>query len=196
MQVRALRASCASFDQGNAWEAMRLATSTYIMVNDGGRNARSILTHLGIRDSISFIASGHDIRSSRNMVADTPLVLAVMQIGGPSDYVPRGNQTPELERLLSFGAWWERDYIFRSGDGLNKLTRKKLVFALRNQEGGSHYDGELTDPDYIEAAHGKTWMALSSDGSRRPLRQLELVTMRQVAWELLESLTRAGYVHS
>jgi hypothetical protein len=31
---------------------------------------------------------------------------------------------------------------------LTRLTRKKLVLALRNQDGGSHFDPELNDPNY------------------------------------------------
>ena len=72
------------------------------------------------------------------------------------------------------------------------MTRKKLVFALRNLDGGAHYDEEILDPNYIEMTRGKSWVAVSPDGTKRPVRQLELASMRQIAWEVLDSLECAG----
>lgn len=66
-----------------------------------------------------------------------------------------------------------------------------MVFALRNQEGGAHFDEELRDQDYAQMAHGTMWMSVWN-GEERPMRELELATMRQVAWELLESFRLAG----
>jgi hypothetical protein len=192
VQRRALIASCESYDSGHLWEALRLATSVHTLVHDGGKNNRSLLSQLGVRGSMRFLASGRDIAGSKNLLADTPLV--IMRVTGSGVfYVPRlEGASPREARWLQVGKWWEEDLIFRSGGGHHRLTRKKLVFALRNQEGGSHFDAELKDPSYIEMAHGKTWSMELSDGTKRELRQLELATMRQVAWELLESVKRTG----
>jgi hypothetical protein len=57
-QREALIASCKSYDEGNRWEALRLATAVYIIVHDGGRNSKSILTQLGLRGSLRFVGSG------------------------------------------------------------------------------------------------------------------------------------------
>ncbi len=191
VQVRALRASCASYDQGHKWEALRLATATFVLVHDGGKSAKSILSQMGIKNSMKFVASGSEI-NPRNVAASMPLVLLKLGRGGMT-YVPRLDHAPHKQKLISFDAWWEKDCIYASGRGRHKLNRKKLVFALRNLEGGSHYDAELKDPNYIQAAYGKDWVLESEDGEK-PVRQLELATMRQVVWELLETFERAGYL--
>lgn len=193
VQHKALVASSNAYDSGDLWEALRLATTVHTLVHDGGKNNRSLLSQMGVRASMRFLAAGHDISESRNALPDTPLVLMRISSGGDACYVPRLDDMPPAgPRWLQFGKWWEQDLIFRSGDGTHRLTRKKLVFALRNQEGGSHFDAELNDPNYIEMAHGKTWTVVRSDGMQGELRQVELATMRQVAWELLASMEQAG----
>jgi hypothetical protein len=190
-QMRALQASCESYDRGNKWEALRLATAVYVIVHDGGKRNRGLLTHIGVKTTMKFLASGKEVDPD-NLIADTPLV--GLQLGGTENaaYVPLLNQHPNLHRWVSFGEWWERDSIFRSGDNKHSLSRKKLVFALRNQDGGSHFDEVVMDPNYAEMTHGKGWISVSPDGLQRPVRQLEMATMRQVAWELQQSLKKAG----
>lgn len=191
VQKSALVASCRAYDEGEKWEALRLATTIYILVRDGGKKNRSILTQMGKRNSMEFavpISMGAD---PRNLLSYTPLVM--IEIGGGGvNFKPRLNEFPSGRRVLQFDEWWDRDLVYRSGGDRHRMTRKKLVFALRNLDGGAHYDEEILDPNYIEMTHGKSWVAVSSDGIKRPVRQLELASMRQIAWEVLDSLECAG----
>ena len=64
------------------------------------------------------------------------------------------------------------------------------LFGLRNLDGGSHYDEEILDPNYA-AITGTNFMHVRRrDGRYHTVRQLELATTRQVAWELLESIEK------
>jgi len=68
-------------------------------------------------------------------------------------------------------------------DGESSLTRRKLVFVLRNQEGGSHFDGrDGTNPNF--AALRKEVMMVTPGLGFGPMGGLELATMRQIAEEL------------
>jgi hypothetical protein len=147
---------------------------------------------MGVRSKIKFLSSGEDV-NPRNLGACTPLVS--IQLGGDptgAQFVPRLGSVPRHHRLVSAGEWWERTKIYRSGPANNTLTRKSLVFALRNKEGGGHFDDIVFDRDYIEVTHGKTWIKAGPDGVERELRELEHASMRQIAWELLETLHKEG----
>ena len=87
-------------------------------------------------------------------------------------------------RQLSFSEWWEKDIIAKNGQA--HLTRKQLVLALRNQEGGGHYDDELRNPNFVGSRLAIFHM--SSDTPTTAQLGLELAAMRQVGWELAKSL--------
>lgn len=190
VQKSALASSCKAYDEGEKWEALRLATTIYILMRDGGKKNRSILTQMGMKNSMEFAVPISHAAHPRNQAVYTPLVMLRLG-GGDAGFMPRLSEFPSGRRMLKFNEWWDRDLVFRSGGNQHRMTRKKLVFALRNLDGGSHYDEEILDPNYIEMTHGKSWMSVSPDGTKRPVRQLELASMRQIAWEVQDSLERA-----
>jgi hypothetical protein len=87
---------------------------------------------------------------------------------------------------LPFDSWWSE--IVFSDDSL-KLSRKNLVRAIRDQDGGSHFDPILRDPSYItlkERLPGGVMFA--GEQPSNPLAGANLVSMRQISYELLTSL--------
>lgn len=190
IQVKALKSSCAAFDSGDRWEAIRLATAAHTVVHDASKKNQSLLTLAGKKVGMKFLATGPEI-DGRNLLADTPLVVMQMDIRR-GQFLPRLGEMSEDHRWLSFGEWWERDHIYSSGSGKHLLSRKNLTFALRNKDGGAHYDLQIHDQNYVQMAEGPAWTYHNSDGAEQTLMEVELVTMRQVAWELLESLKHHG----
>ncbi len=191
-----MKASCDAYDAGEKWEAIRLATVVYTMVHDHGR-IRSILSQLGIKHKIVYLASGLDKRAALGKGADryTPLI----EYEGYRDRKKYPDRIPEflplstflrvrgqqpLFRELPFEDWWETDVIFF--DHAQTLTRQKLVFALRNQEGGGHFDPEMRNTNYL-ALSKPVWMFTPNYGFGL-MDALELATMRQVAEELNVSI--------
>ncbi len=173
-------------------EAIRLATVVYTMVHDHG-SIHSILSQLGIKHRIIYMASGLDKRSALGKGANryTPLIeyeryrdRRSILIGYLSFcryrfcLAMRGQQP--LFRELPFEDWWETDVIFF--DGNLALTRKKLVFTLRNQEGGGHFDPEMRNTHYL-ALTKPVWMSTPNYGFGM-MGGLELATMRQIAEEM------------
>jgi hypothetical protein len=101
------------------------------------------------------------------------------------------------ENWLSFSKWWEEPIFqeiapskpgFPLGDG-RKLSRKNLVFHLRSQDGGGHYDTELRHEPYIGlAVRRRIGIYRDNNGAAEPIGDPHLASMRQIAWELEQSL--------
>jgi hypothetical protein len=187
-QRRFLETSAAAYDAGDETEAIRMATVAYVLLHDGGRRNKSILTQLGMRGSLRFVASGNGI-NPKNLFTQLPLVMVGAFSEGPrAEYLPLLGQGPMAPRNLQFGRWWE-EIIYQSQKG-RTLTRKSLIMSLRDQEGGGHFDEELSDEAYISAADKTTvGLFISINGTdRMPEKGPHLATMRQIAWEIERTL--------
>jgi hypothetical protein len=99
------------------------------------------------------------------------------------------NQPPTLAQ---FETWWAKEGVY-SEFGPADLTRRRLVFALRHQDGGSHV-GQLTDPSYVQLKAGAGFFGNSVDGSPRAMTEAAGASMRQIAWEVAETLEQLGDV--
>jgi hypothetical protein len=186
-QLAAMASSCGSYDAGNAWEATRIATAIHVIVHDGGKNNTSLLTQVGLKPRLKFVATGKAI-DGRNLLRDVSLASIRVYGDGRAEYRPQcPDFQPEL-RLLSFNDWWERDLILR--DRSFTLTRKRLTFNLRNIEGGAHYEGLVRDPNYLRFSqeHLTTPYVIKGTQLPKPILGAELASMRQMAWELSKSL--------
>ena len=183
---KAIASSCAAFDAGDQWEALRLATSVYAMVHDE-RRIISVLSQMGIKDTLGYWSSGR-VPKRRNLFGEYSPLLMVRIDAWRASYIPKlGEQCgDEPTMLVPFHTWWQKEQIFR--DGAHCLTRSGLVFALRNQDGGSHLDPELSNPNYVHySREGRTFVGTRGQDAKVLLGK-ELVTMRQIAWELTQTL--------
>ncbi len=185
-QKSALLSSCQAYDAGQKWEALRLATATYVLVFDAGNAQRSLLTQLGTKGSLQFLSSGRVTANPNAIGRYNPLVLVQLRANGTADYVPILDFAgPYAPKRLPFDEWWEREVVFK--DGPAALTRKQLVLSLRNQDGGSHLDDEVRNPSYVELSRrARTFVGTTA--ATTPVLQAELAMMRQIAWELLKTL--------
>jgi hypothetical protein len=157
-----LTASCENYDKGNLWEADRIATSIYTLVHDGGKNSQSVLSQLGLRGPLRYISSGTKI-SLKNWVHQFPLLAVHVENDEPK-YLPilDGAAKPSVlyglpssYRVMQFHEWWDDDLIIKVSEFT--LTRRTLVFSLRNQDGGAHVDPVLRDADYIQLLKVPHW---------------------------------------
>jgi hypothetical protein len=107
---------------------------------------------LGIKETHDFIATnikdGAEVHALANRYS--PLV-ELERLYIQPEFVPLCTYFQKRKaffgvRRLSFEAWWNKDIIFFEGP--LTLTRRQLVFTLRNQEGGSHYDEEVRNPNF------------------------------------------------
>jgi hypothetical protein len=200
-QAGFLAASCRAYDEGDPWEALRLATIVFTLVHDAGKQ-HSVLSQLyGVKNEVIWMSTARTIdpdkeRGIFRSLRYTPLIEfqkydQKKHPGRVPEWLPistwlklRG-QKPFLKEL-PFEDWWENDVIFLDEEEAAVLTRKKLVLALRNQEGGSHFDPEVTNPHYLPLR--KKLAIYSFNHGHGIFFGLELVTMRQIAEELIISL--------
>lgn len=188
-QIAALRLSAESFDAGRLWEAKRLAATVHILLHDGGRKTVSLATQLGIRDRTDFLSSGPPI-NERNLLTEMPLAFSRISTEGAT-YLPLLNNSPVPPRWLSFSRWWD-EAVLRDKDR-RSLSRKNLIFSLRDQDGGAHADAALSDEAYasISRRNGAAWKFVAPG---QPPVDVEpgphLATMRQIAWEVEQVFAR------
>jgi hypothetical protein len=202
IQKRALASSAQAYDAGELWEAMRLATTVYNIVNSGKTKTRSILRQLGVEQKMQFLSTKPAVHPLNLLKDGAPLCLANLFLPaidsseeGRADYVPRfmeGLNPPES--WLSFKDWWQES-IYTNVRGL-ELSRMNHVFALRSKDGGSHYDAEIPDSPYLDFKEQRGELmelhSTKSDGSvvRKKIQNPHLATMRQISYELEMSLRK------
>lgn len=208
-QVQALRASASTFDNGVEWEAKRLATSIYTLVHDGiGTRSKSLLGLVGKKGRVRYLSSLVLPENSGGRIVVTsaaPLLLQKVSSEGVRYVAPLGD-TPLSNRFrwLAFNDWWE-EKIFHPLSGVN-LSRKNVVFSMRSQDGGAHVDDHLTSSEYhFFKHHGGpnersapsgitlyTSKEAAADSGLAPVLNGDRATMRQIAWELDQSLLQVG----
>lgn len=186
-QRRALEASSKAFDNGDRWEALRLATAVCILVHDGG--GKSLLAQLNVQRSARFILVTRPV-SMQNLLLESPLVYQGIATGSTlttAQYVPYLGEDPSHKRTLNLTQWWN-EIVLRSGT--LQMKRRELVLMLRNKEGGAHFDDKIENPSYLALTQPGPFIPhlLQPGELPLPILEIELATMRQIAWELLECL--------
>lgn len=178
-QLDFLRRSCDAFDLGMTDEAKRLAVSLRILHHDAGRS-RSLLGQLGLLDRV-FLSTAHAPEPGNKL---THMGLLMMAIGdGGAEYAAPLDEGLEARHLL-FDAWWN-EVVFID-DRRAVLSRKALILAVSNQDGGAHVDPALDETYARLSRHNSlSWVEMPTN---RALRNPERYSVRQIAHETLRSL--------
>lgn len=194
MQLDFLRSSCERYDESKVWEAKRIAAVVALLLHSSHGRVFPLLAQMQARDSFLYRSTAGGVSKGNGV----PLcVMELKHGGGDAKYVPicqTGDGYPH-QRDLSFSEWWNEP-IFRSTEG-RELTRKGLTLALRDQDGGAHFDAVIDRELYIHMLEhdGAPWVnrMLPEDWAPSgPVRDAHIASMRQIGWELDFSLVRAG----
>ena len=182
-QVGFIVASARAYDDGVGAEAKRLAVAIRTLVHDTERST-SLLAQLGMKADFF-----------RDSAAERPPEIASSYAGlvgvrvdpGPPRYVPSFDTWPS--RAVPFEEWWTQVVI--ADLNRREITRKRLVLAAANRDGGAHVDREL-DEVYAELSRANSMgMAHTRGGpTGQPVLGVDHASIRQVAHELLGSLGR------
>lgn len=181
----ALLASGQAFDKGDAWEVERIATEVCNLVFDDGAKITSVLTRLGIRDSLPFVSSGRV--QPTHLLPCCPLTFTQAHVGDKVvRYVPKLGNAPSPPISVDFKTWWDQETIFKTETF--SLSRKRLILALRNQDGGSHV-GELTDKSYVQLKEiFPVGVEIRDAPNQVHLPGAVAASARQIGWELEQTL--------
>jgi hypothetical protein len=92
----------------------------------------------------------------------------------------------------AFREWWQETVIVDQSD--KSFSREKLVLTLANKEGGAHVDPKI-DAEWVALTRDNSlgWVTGNGD-DQRPMKDAELHSVRQIAFELLLSLEKAGVI--
>lgn len=178
-QLQALRSSCRSYDDGQKWEAKRIATTLVTLFHSRGKT-KALLEQMDLLNGLELITSAEP-NPPGNLMTWTPLVF----MRSTGECLPHLSDPIPGFKKIPFQQWWEESVY---EDGNLKLSRSLLLRTLRDQEGGSHYDSEVSDDAYKLMKNGAGWYIRLADGTEHPFGDVELATARQIAYEAEQSL--------
>nr|WP_082525023.1 SEC-C metal-binding domain-containing protein [Pseudorhodoferax sp. Leaf274] len=184
--IEFMKASADAFDAGSTGEAKRIAVSLRVLLHDTTSSV-SLLGQLG-RKSVQFVDSSTPM-NPRNMLSQNVLVAMLMGPSGGS-YVPFLDLSPEPPRMLPFDAWW--DAVVVSDAKKNSLSRKQLILAAANQDGGAHVDPKLNAIYAALSRQNSSGWTYSEGGKLSIPKGEELAAIRQIGHEVLKTLV-PGY---
>ncbi len=133
-QLQFIERSCATYDQGEENEALRLATSLRVIFHHTNMSV-SLVAHLEFDDKKMLSSSrGHDdwkdyLSHQINLSSAQPIKMLPIL----------GEQFHEL----SIEDWWRNETVFVH-NGKNH-SRRKIILSAANKDGGAHVDDELEE---------------------------------------------------
>lgn len=186
-------ASSVAFDAGKTGEAKRLAVSIRVLLHDT-KTSKSLLGLLGWKGGHSFLNSAIPY-NPKNLVSHHGLVgLRVGGDAGISYHAPlRSRSTSRPYKYVKFPDWWNENVIVDSKK--NTFNRRQLILSLCNKDGGAHVDPEL-DESYANLTRNNSvgWVTLNGT-DEEPLMDVEKHSVRQIAYEMMESIVRMKSKH-
>ena len=176
-----LERSCAAFDAGNTEEALRVAVTLRVLFHDTKRSI-SLLTHLGIKSSaivLSTFEPGYrENNKDRTFSFTIPLFLNSL-----------GERTAPLSRsrrheFITASEWWDEIIAYTN----YKVSRKDVVLAAANQDGGAHVDAT---PDKKTAIMIRGFLTIKKIVEGKVIEQRlnndHFPLLRQFGYEVLNS---------
>ncbi|MCP3907512.1 MAG: hypothetical protein GY712_05790, partial [Oceanicoccus sp.] len=91
-------------------------------------------------------------------------------------------------KFVFFPEWWNK--IVLKDNNQNSFSRRELILALSNKDGGAHVDPNL-DSAYADLTRNNSVGIVFSDGQTyQAVKDVELHTVRQIAYEVIISIER------
>lgn len=177
-QIRFLESSSAAFDTGHTEEALRMAVSLRVLFHDTA-SSTSLLTHLEIKHSAQVLSTFKPIKQEPGLlIASVPFWVDWKG----QRQAPLGDS--DWKEYAPVTEWWSQLVMTGNSD----LSRKDIVLAAANQDGGAHVDakpGEKTK----ELIRGVGTHTIRIDGTEKKtvLDNHHFYLIRQFTYEVLNS---------
>ncbi|MBA2670092.1 MAG: SEC-C domain-containing protein [Gemmatimonadetes bacterium] len=186
-QLGFLDRSAEAFDAGFHSEAKRMATAIRVLVHDTGRS-RSLLAQLGGKGTLFCDTS--IAPEPGNLLPHASLAGISFGPAGVGHVARLDGDDPSWFRWVEFDTWWNT-VVFK--EECREMTRRGLVLSVADQDGGAHVDPTLNEM-YARISRLNTLGRYGSShtGVMVPLTRAELVSVRQIAHEILKTF-KAGY---
>lgn len=196
-QVTFLRRSARAFDEGDTLEAKRLVTPIRVLVHETPRSrGRALLSQLNVIGHMTFLNTAATIDPMDLILSKS--LLTVTRIGPQTEPEPRITYIAPLEKFFPgagagewrpFEPWWNQTVV-RDSHGTT-FSRRDLVLAVAHKDGVMHVDELEESYRRLSRSNSLGWVVTSNGGERRPINNPVLPTIRQIAFELDQSLSQA-----
>jgi hypothetical protein len=187
-QLQLLQDSCRAYDSGLEPAGKHIALSIRVLVHHHGQS-QALMEQLGLRDC-RFIDSAGPLKP-RNLLPEHNLLALRMRTyadgKGRGRYIPAGDP-PRPKCVVRFQDWWNQP-VMKDRKG-RKFSRRELVLHVADTDGGAHVDPELNEA-YMELSRQNSldWTFHSGDTATGVEGRPELAAMRQIAYELLQTIS-------
>ena len=203
-QLKFLNTYCRQYDAGNTEFVYPMSVALRVLLKDT-RTCHSILGQMGLKDTMQFIDSAHHCKEGiccwemGNDIHDASIIEGSVYAGLVSKsmqkvgYIYLMTLNPLFHysnapkpRMKSFVDWYNDEVL---DDGIQKMTRKNVIENIAEKEGGCHLDTNSTPEQKIFQKPESLKTSLKG-------HQIEFtpapvyVSLRQIAWEVLESLKK------
>lgn len=178
-QLQFLAASSKAFDDGFEDEAYRIAVALRVLIQKTARQT-PLLEHVGAPDALLLSTTEpppSDCISYNGLamfVVENRDGTYITSFGAGLDDAPHRRYIPADE-------WWNEIVHVLNG---KRMSRKGIALSAAEQDGGAHVDTRLNQAyqEFKESA----WVV--TDGtSRIDVSEQQLIFLRQMAWEILNS---------
>lgn len=143
-QTGFLVSSCRTFDEGNYAEAKRLSVHLRILLHTGRAPVVSLLSQLGAAFKWNRFWSAMIPHNPHGLLSYHGLIVTKMG-GSDIKYLPSlDGLADQFLQQHHFVKWWQRTIVFKDRLG-QTFSRKDLVLALANTDGGAHVDSDLDE---------------------------------------------------
>lgn len=201
-QIQLLQYYCEQYDNGKKIFVYPMSTTLRILLKDT-KKCVSLLKQLNIKDTLLFVDSAHHCKNgvccweicdnTHNIAAIDGAVYAglvakrLRQQGNTLETTLKPlcqfSLAPQ-PKMVNFDQWYDEEVL---DDTENKMSRKNIIENIAEKAGGCHVDTDMT----IEEAKFRIPESLkiiinSQQVAFNPAPIY--VSLRQIAWEVLESL--------
>ena len=200
-QIKFIQNSCQLYDQGDLDEAVRLAVTLRVLFHHT-KQSTSLLRHLNVKSlqllstAAPFVPVPEAPELPELHLAQQYLIVALSPDKDKDviEYVckPILGESPRNDHI-DFDVWWNSDPIITHKQPATKMTRKDLVLASANQDGGAHVDEKL-DPTYKYVRDGsgqQVSFEFRPEWGRPPqtltCKNVHFASLRQIGYEVLNS---------
>ena len=190
-QIQFLESSASSFDNGCVSEAKRLAVVLRVLLHDTDKS-KSLLGLLG-RKNIKFYDSSQKRRPDLVILLENFVLISGDKYIPPLDDLPPSiddltGSTPMISqwRMVDFDEYWNEPILVDADK--NSFSRKDLICAVSNKDGGAHIDPSLNGKYAALTRNNSLGWMYESGNNKFSIKEIELASIRQIAHEVLKTL--------
>lgn len=207
-QIQLLQHYCEQYDKGYKIFLSPMSVALRVLLKDT-RNSHSLLKQLSIKDELLFVDSAHHCKNGVccwEICENTHNIAAIdgaVYAGLVAKKLSQDGTTLETTlkplcqfshapqpKMVNFDQWYNEEVL---DDTENKMSRKNIIENIAEKAGGCHVDEDMT----VEEATFRIPEALKIiiNGQQVAFTPAPMyVSLRQIAWEVLESLKRVKVI--